>query len=176
MARILDNFKVFLERYGPQMGFPCDSLVKNSPEKVGGSPGEGNGNPPQYSCQGNSMGRGAWWAIVHRVTRVWKEFMTKQQQRTPDRTLSKVFWFKNWRVQCCSFLSVVCFPPSKLTLAQHHSLLKPVGSARHSLLNCPVPTLLLSTSSSGNWSQQLHTEKKDGMLPPVSFGHSDLGA
>ena len=51
------------------MGFPCDSLVKNSPEKVGGSPGEGSGNPLQYSCQGNSMGRGAWWAIVHRVTK-----------------------------------------------------------------------------------------------------------
>ena len=26
--------------------------------------GEGNGNPPQCSCLGNSMGRGAWQAIV----------------------------------------------------------------------------------------------------------------
>ena len=30
----------------------------------GRSPGEGNGNPPQCSCLGNSMGRGAWQAIV----------------------------------------------------------------------------------------------------------------
>ena len=30
----------------------------------GGSPGEGNGNPFLYSCVGNPMGRGAWWAIV----------------------------------------------------------------------------------------------------------------
>ena len=30
------------------------------------SPGEGNGNPPQYSCLENSMDRGAWRATVHR--------------------------------------------------------------------------------------------------------------
>ena len=33
------------------------------------SPGEGNGNPLQYSCLENSMDRGAWWAIVHGVTK-----------------------------------------------------------------------------------------------------------
>ena len=31
----------------------------------GRSPGEGNGNPLQYSCLENSMDRGAWWATVH---------------------------------------------------------------------------------------------------------------
>ena len=30
-------------------------------------PGEGNGNPLQYSCLGNPMDRGAWQAIVHGV-------------------------------------------------------------------------------------------------------------
>ena len=35
----------------------------------GRSPGEGNGNPLQYSCLQNSMGRGAWWATVHGVTK-----------------------------------------------------------------------------------------------------------
>ena len=34
---------------------------------LGGSPGEGNGNPPQYFCLGNPMDGGAWWAIVHGV-------------------------------------------------------------------------------------------------------------
>ena len=29
------------------------------------SPGEGNGYPLQYSCLGNPMGRGTWWATVH---------------------------------------------------------------------------------------------------------------
>ena len=28
---------------------------------LGGFPGEGNGNPLQYSCLENSVGRGAWW-------------------------------------------------------------------------------------------------------------------
>ena len=32
------------------------------------SPGEGNGNPLQYSCPENSMDRGAWWVTVHGVT------------------------------------------------------------------------------------------------------------
>ena len=32
------------------------------------SPGEGNGNPFQYSCLENSIDRGAWWAILHKVT------------------------------------------------------------------------------------------------------------
>ena len=29
--------------------------------------GEGNDNPPQYSCVENPMDRGAWWAVVHEV-------------------------------------------------------------------------------------------------------------
>ena len=33
------------------------------------SPGEGNGNPLQYSCLENAMDRGAWWATVHGVTK-----------------------------------------------------------------------------------------------------------
>ena len=33
------------------------------------SPGEGNGYPLQYFCLENFMDRGAWWAIVHRVTK-----------------------------------------------------------------------------------------------------------
>ena len=35
----------------------------------GSSPGEGNGNPLQYSCLENSMDRGAWWATVHGVAK-----------------------------------------------------------------------------------------------------------
>ena len=35
----------------------------------GRSPGEGNGNPLQYSCLENSMDGGAWWATVHGVTK-----------------------------------------------------------------------------------------------------------
>ena len=37
---------------------------------LGRSPGEGNGNPFQYSYLGNPMDRGPWQAIVHGVTKV----------------------------------------------------------------------------------------------------------
>ena len=33
------------------------------------SPGDGNGNPLQYSCLGNPIDRGAWWATVHGAVR-----------------------------------------------------------------------------------------------------------
>ena len=51
-------------------------MVKNPPANaadmglipgLGRSPGEGNGNPLQYSCLENSMDGGAWWAMAHRV-------------------------------------------------------------------------------------------------------------
>ena len=53
-------------------GFPGGSVLKNLPTNAGyagdmgsvpgsgRSPGEGNGNPLQYSCLGNPMDRGAW--------------------------------------------------------------------------------------------------------------------
>ena len=37
------------------------------------SPGEGNGNPLQYPCLGNSTDRGVWQAIVHGVARVGQD-------------------------------------------------------------------------------------------------------
>ena len=37
----------------------------------GRSPGEGNGNPLQYSCLENPMDEGAWWAAVHGVAKSW---------------------------------------------------------------------------------------------------------
>ena len=36
---------------------------------LGSIPGEGNGNPLQYSCLENPMDRGAWWATVNGVTK-----------------------------------------------------------------------------------------------------------
>ena len=60
------------------VGFPGGSVVTNLPANAGDvssipglgrSPGEGNGNPLQYSCLGNPMDRRAWWATVHGVTK-----------------------------------------------------------------------------------------------------------
>ena len=38
---------------------------------LGTSPGEGNGNPLQYSCLENPVDGGAWWATVHGVAKSW---------------------------------------------------------------------------------------------------------
>ena len=63
---------------GPITGHTGSSVVKNPPASAGevgsippsgGSPGEGNGNPLQYSCLGNPMDRGIWWAIVHGIAK-----------------------------------------------------------------------------------------------------------
>ena len=44
---------------------------------LGRSPGEGNGNPLQYSCMENSMDRGTWLATVHGVERTGHDLATK---------------------------------------------------------------------------------------------------
>ena len=60
------------------VGFPGGSVAKNLPANAGDtgstpglgrSPGEGNDNPLWYSCPGNPMNRGAWWATVHGVAK-----------------------------------------------------------------------------------------------------------
>ena len=38
---------------------------------LGRSPGEGHGNPLQYSCLENPTDRGAYWAVVHRAAQSW---------------------------------------------------------------------------------------------------------
>ena len=64
---------------------PVALVVKNLPANAGDvrdlglipglgrSPGKENGYPLQYSCLENPMGRRAWWATVHGVTKSWTQ-------------------------------------------------------------------------------------------------------
>ena len=66
-------------------------MVKNPPANAGDardvglipgsgrSSGVGTGNPLQYSCLGNSMDRGAWWAADHGVAKSWTRLSSAQQ-------------------------------------------------------------------------------------------------
>ena len=55
----------------------------------GRSPGEGNCNPLQYSCLGNSMDRGAWRATIHEGSkRVRYDLVTKHQQLASSKVRS----------------------------------------------------------------------------------------
>ena len=68
------------------MGVPGGAVVKNLPASSGHvedagstlgsrrSPGGGNGNPLQFSCLGNPIDRGAWWATTHGVAKSWTRF------------------------------------------------------------------------------------------------------
>ena len=47
--------------------YACNARDPGSIPRLGRSRGEGNGNTFQYSCQENSMDRGAWWATDHGV-------------------------------------------------------------------------------------------------------------
>ena len=65
---------------------------------------EGNGNPLQYACLENPMDRGAWWATVQGVARVWHDLVTKQQQ--VHNCLSKKItllclnkWHSDWKIK-----------------------------------------------------------------------------
>ena len=60
------------------LDFPGGSVGKNPSASsgdtglipgLGRSAGEGNGNPLQYSCLGNSIDRGAWQATVHGIAK-----------------------------------------------------------------------------------------------------------
>ena len=55
---------------------------------VGRSPGGGNGTPLPYSCLENPMDRGAWRAIVHRVTK--SQTQLKRLSMHALRTLKSV--------------------------------------------------------------------------------------
>ena len=59
--------------------FTCNAGDASSDPGLGRSPGEGNGNPLQYSCLGNPMDGGAWQATVHGVAKELDMTETKQQ-------------------------------------------------------------------------------------------------
>ena len=68
----------YLETFYKNKGFPGGSDDKESAcnaedlglvPGLGRSPGEGNGNPLQYSFLENPMDRGVWWATAHGVTK-----------------------------------------------------------------------------------------------------------
>ena len=70
-AHSLGQFSWCLFSY---LGFPCKESACNAGDVgsipgLGRSPGEGNGNPSQYSCLENPMDGGAWWATVHGVVK-----------------------------------------------------------------------------------------------------------
>ena len=65
----------------------------------GRSPGEGHGNPHQYSCLQNPMDTEAWWAAVHRVAQSWTWLKQLSTAQGFPRSA------ENWKTECiCVFM------------------------------------------------------------------------
>jgi len=74
IGALRDFLEAIWQHVKTYLGFPHSSVGKSSACNVGGlgsipgsgkSPGEGNGNPLQYSFLENPLGRGSWQATVH---------------------------------------------------------------------------------------------------------------
>ena len=92
-------------------GFPGDSDGKESAYNAGDlgsvpglgrSPGEGNGNPLQYSCLENPMGRGAWQATGHCVANSRTRLRDLHFQHSVSCDLSWTDCSGSWRVPSLS--------------------------------------------------------------------------
>ena len=87
----------FILKLRKRRGFPCGS-VKNPPANTGDardaslipglgiSPGEANGNPFQYSCQGNPMDRGALQSMGSQVLDTTQQLNHHHHQETEERS------------------------------------------------------------------------------------------
>ena len=69
---------------------PADAGHANLIPGSGRHPGEGNGNPLQCSCLGNSMDRGAWQATVHGVTKGQDRTLLTEQQHMISRDIASL--------------------------------------------------------------------------------------
>ena len=61
---------------------------------LGRSPGEGNGNPLQYSCLGNPKDRGAWWVAVHGIAKSWTQLKWLSTHEHIMPVLSLKRWYR----------------------------------------------------------------------------------
>ena len=105
----------------------CDAEDLGSIPGLGRCPGERNSNPFQYSCLGNPMDRGVWWATIHGVTKSWTQLSMHSQGDniiptkegrwlfSPSKIKSTDFmvqWKVQWLKLSCS--GVLAYPTSAL--------------------------------------------------------------
>ena len=111
----------------------CSAGDQDSISEMGRSPGEGNGNPRQYSCLGNPTDRGAWRAIVRGIAKSWTWLTNTHTYPWYDNIdrwgLLEVIWFR-WGHKAEILIvglvpvlgEVMLSPPSEDTARRQQSL------------------------------------------------------
>ena len=103
---------------------------------LGRSPGGGHGNPLQYSCLGNPMDRGTWWAAVPRVTK--SQTRLKPTSQTCDEHSGFTILFL-----CCMLgISTHCISWATATWAWTSSTTSTSTSHRPASLHRPTRSLM----------------------------------
>ena len=122
-------------------------MVKNLPANAGNirdtgsipglgrSSGEGNGNPPQYSCLEDPVDRGAWWATVHRIAKSWTQ-LRQLSTHTPIPTLTHAFI--PTLTHTYQYVSPLPQPAMALTPQSFSSPCKTPVTQKTDLLYCPT--------------------------------------
>ena len=120
----------------------------------GRSPGEGHGNPLQYSCLENSMDRGAWQPTVHGSQRIGHKWTVNTQSVQSVQLLSHVWGFETPRTAAHQ---------ASLSITNSQSLLKvmsieSVMPSNHQILCRPLlllpsifPSIRVSSNESVLW-------------------------
>ena len=104
----------------------------------GRSPGEGNGNPLQYSCLEIPLGRGAWWVTVHGVARVGHDLMTKPpNHHHPEHPVLPLYQIEVI-ANVFSKIRVTTHQYDERWLSGHILCVQPDSSGE---LNCPTVSL-----------------------------------
>ena len=119
----------------------------------GRSPGGGHGNLLQYSCLGNPMDRGAWWATAHGVgkSQTWLSDSKTTDEKKEVGWLRKVSWRKCWvLVKWVSLLWDFFNTPRRILWANYGSFPNCIWSTECCFHRASCGLVVLCTAGLGN--------------------------
>ena len=157
------------------MGFPGGSDSKESTSNAGDSgsipgsgrvPGEGNGNPLQYSCWENPMDKGAWWAIVFGAG--CKELDTTEHSHSARQTLYAA-GSQAMSLLPGHHLSLSTRPPDPVSDGNFSGIAS--GQAPHHLVSHPSGTPGIPRCSSGLGQLAGMTKRVPSVQNPSPCSH-----
>ena len=92
IVQIVSHISSWIQLKNP----PANARDIDSIPLSGRFPGGGHSNPLQYSCLKNPMDRGAWRAVVHRVSKRWTQlkWLSKQVQATKMKIKNKQRYYQ----------------------------------------------------------------------------------